>query len=50
MSYDESEDQRVKIIKPIAERFIDWCNKGVEARPNFKDGLRVQELIEIARN
>ena len=48
-SYDESEDPRVKVIKPIAERFLNWCNTGVEAKPNFEDGLRVQELIEMAR-
>ena len=48
-SYDESEDPRVKVIKPIAERFINWCNTGVEAKPDFEDGLRVQELIEMAR-
>ena len=49
ISQDESEDQRVKVIKPIAERFINWCNTGVEAKPDFEDGLRVQELILLAR-
>ena len=49
ISYDELEDSRVKVIKPIAERFIKWCNTGVEAKPDFEDALRVQELIEIAR-
>jgi predicted dehydrogenase len=49
-SRDESEDERVKVIKPIAERFINWCNTGVEAKPNFEDGLRVQELILLARD
>ena len=49
ISHDESEDPRVKVIKPIAERFLNWCNTGVEAKPNFEDGLRVQELIEMAR-
>jgi len=48
-SYDESEDPRVKVIKPIAERFINWCNMGVAAKPDFQDGLRVQELIEMTR-
>ena len=50
ISRDESEDQRVKVIKPIAERFINWCNTGVEAKPDFEDGLRVQELILLARS
>ena len=49
-SLDESEDPRVKIIKPIAERFINWCNTGVAAKPDFEDGLRVQELIKMTRN
>ena len=49
LSLDESEDPRVKVIKPVAERFINWCNTGVAAKPDFQDGLRVQELIEMAR-
>lgn len=49
LPHDESEDPRVKVIKPIAERFINWCNTGVAAKPDFQDGLRVQELIEMAR-
>ena len=48
-SYDEWEDPRVKVIKPIAERFINWCNTGNTAKPDFEDGLRVQELIKMAR-
>ena len=42
-------DPRVKAIKPIAERFIKWCNTGVVSKPDFQDGTRVQELIELAR-
>jgi len=49
LSYDESEDPRVKIIKPVAERFINWCNTGVATKPDFQDGLRVDELIEMTR-
>jgi len=49
-SLDESDDPRVKIIKPIAERFINWCNTGVAAKPDFEDGLRVQELIKMTRD
>lgn len=49
LSHYESEDPRVKVIKPTAERFIKWCNTGVAAKPDFQDGLRVQELIEMAR-
>jgi len=49
-SLDESDDPRVKIIKPIAERFINWCNTDIAAKPDFEDGLRVQELIKMTRN
>jgi predicted dehydrogenase len=48
-SNEELEDPRIKVIKPIAQRFINWCNTGVAARPDFQDGLRVQELVEMAR-
>lgn len=49
LSHDELEDPRIKIIKPIAERFINWCNTGVVTKPDFQDGLRVQQLVEMAR-
>ena len=44
------EDSRVKVVLPIAKRFIDWCNTGVASKPDFEDGMRVQELIDLARN
>ena len=47
--YEELGDSRIGIIKPIAERFINWCNTGVAAKPDFQDGMRVQELVEMAR-
>ena len=43
--FNESEDPRIKVIMPLAKRFIDWCRIGVETKPNFEKGLRVQELI-----
>ncbi|MBC8307577.1 MAG: hypothetical protein H8E55_68930, partial [Pelagibacterales bacterium] len=49
-SHDESEDPRVKVIKPITERFLNWCNTGANAKPDFEDGARVQELIKMARS
>lgn len=49
LSDDELEDSRVKVVKPIATRFINWCNNGIPTKPDFQDGMRVQELIEIAR-
>jgi predicted dehydrogenase len=48
-SIDNSEDSRVKFVKSIAERFIGWCNSGTSSKPDFQDGLRVQELIEKAK-
>lgn len=46
---NELEDARVKVVIPIAQRFINWCNAGVPAKPDFQDGMRVQELIEMSR-
>lgn len=42
-------DERVGIVQPLAERFIHWCQSGQSAKPDFTDGLRVQELIQQAR-
>ena len=50
ISHDKSEDPRVKVIKSTAERFLNWCNTGVNAKPDFEDGARVQELIKMARS
>lgn len=44
-----TEDSRVKLVKLIGERFLRWCKKGVAAKPDFRDGLRVQKLIELAK-
>ena len=49
-SLDTFEDSRVKVVFPMAKRFIDWCHTGVASKPDFEDGMRVQELIELARN
>ena len=49
-SLNTLEDSRVKVVFPLAKRFIDWCNTGVASKPDFEDGMRVQELIELARN
>ncbi len=45
----KNEDERVKIVKKLAERFIAACKAGKQMRPSFADGLRVQELIERIR-
>jgi len=47
---DEFDDSRVNLVESIANRFIHWCNTGKPSKPDFNDGLRVQKLIEKARN
>ena len=49
VSFDKLEDPRIKIVRPLASRFINWCNYGLKTKPDFKDGSRVQELIEKTR-
>jgi predicted dehydrogenase len=44
------EDERVKIVRKLATRFISACKRKKQISPSFKDGLRVQELIEIIRS
>lgn len=46
---DPMEDERVKFVRSIAGRFIKWCSTGVASKPDFQDGLRAQELIEMAK-
>ena len=46
---DPDDDSRIKVIEPLATKFITWCNSGVPSKPNFQNGSRVQELIEILR-
>lgn len=43
------EDERVKYVRAIAQRFVESCIKEIEMSPNFKDGMRVEELIEKIR-
>lgn len=49
LSSSVSEDPRIKAVGAIAARFIKWCNSGIPSKPDFRDGLRAQELIEEAR-
>jgi predicted dehydrogenase len=46
---DVNEDPRIKFVANLTNKFINWCNTGIPAKPNFQDGLRVEKLIEIAR-
>jgi len=41
--------ENVALVERLAGRFVKWQREGVPARPDFSDGLRVQELIELAR-
>lgn len=45
----KNEDERVKIVKRIAKRFINAINKDEDMTPSFKEGVRIQELIEKVR-
>lgn len=45
----KGEDERVKIVRKLAKRFVDVCDRGEQMAPSFENGLRVQELIEAAR-
>jgi predicted dehydrogenase len=43
-------DGRVLPVSRLAGRFLDWVEKGIPARPDFQDGLRVQRLLDAARH
>ena len=45
----KGEDERVKIVRKLAKKFIDACTRKKQMVPSFVDGLRVQELIETIR-
>lgn len=44
-----NEDERVKIVRKLASRFIEACIRDEQVTPSFREGLRVQELIEKIR-
>jgi len=45
----KNEDERVKIIKKLAIKFVDACIHNKQHVPSFREGVRVQELIEKIR-
>ena len=45
-----NEDERVRIVKKLSSRFINSIIQKKEFTPSFKDGVRVQELIEKIRS
>lgn len=46
---DKSEDERVNVVRKIASRFVEASLHHQSMTPSFKEGLRVQKLIEIIR-
>ncbi|HET6843659.1 MAG TPA: Gfo/Idh/MocA family oxidoreductase [Candidatus Angelobacter sp.] len=46
---DICDDGRILPLSRLARQFFDWIENGKPARPDFRDALRVQELIEAAR-
>ena len=44
------EDERVCLVKSLGKRFIAWHQRGEPSKPDFEDGVRVQQLIEYAIN
>lgn len=42
-------DERVCLVKSLAERFIAWNQGGEPSKPDFEDALQVQQLIKYAR-
>lgn len=45
----KNDDERVKIVRKIATRFVNSCISKKQMFPSFIEGLRVQELIEMVR-
>ena len=42
-------DPRVKPLSCLVRRFLDWIEKNKPTAPSFKDGLRVQILLDAAQ-
>ncbi|MDQ5922729.1 MAG: hypothetical protein QG644_437 [Patescibacteria group bacterium] len=45
----KGEDERAKIVRILANRFIKACTSGKQMTPSFVEGLRIQELIDKSR-
>jgi predicted dehydrogenase len=43
-----TEDGRVVPVSRLVGRFLDWVADGIPSTPNFRDGLRAQELLAAA--
>jgi predicted dehydrogenase len=42
-------DGRIYVVARLAARFVSWALGGSAARPSFRDGMRVQRLLDAAR-
>lgn len=45
----KGEDERVKEVRKVASRFVRAARSGTPMQPSFSEGVRVEELIELAR-
>jgi len=45
----KNDDERVKIVRKLTDKFIKACISKQQMSPSFKEGLRVQELINAVR-
>jgi predicted dehydrogenase len=41
-------DSRILPTSRLARRFLDWAEKGIPSGPDFREGLRVQKLLDAA--
>lgn len=44
------EDERVKIVRKLARRFVAACADTAAMHPTFEDGVRAQEIVEQIRS
>ncbi|MFH0822620.1 MAG: Gfo/Idh/MocA family oxidoreductase, partial [Pseudomonadota bacterium] len=44
----EVQDGRIAAVAVMARRFVDWIVHGKPGKPDFRDGLRVQRLLDAA--
>ncbi|MBU1084270.1 MAG: hypothetical protein KKG84_04155, partial [Candidatus Omnitrophica bacterium] len=42
-------DSRIAPVSCLVNRFLDWIETGLPQRPDLKDSLRVQQLLDAAR-
>ena len=46
---DPALDERVCLVASLGKRFVAWCQLNKVSKPDFEDGFRVQQLIDLAR-